>query len=134
MISLKQLIQTASYPEDVKAKLLEKVDTLSPEKVAALSENSWKFIFTEFQNNLNFELQKMTLEMAKQEKTYSKEDFDKVENGMFDELLQKLDAVGNEDKIEEVRKQLEVHAGVQSVDQNTAAEPTNPDNNSSPLQ
>ena len=52
----------------------------------------------------------------------AKEDFDKVEEDMMDELLQKLEASGSEEKIEEVRKQLETHADVQNPVQNTIPE------------
>lgn len=126
MISPKSLILSAPLKEETKNELFQSFETLDKEKQIAIVNLCWSLISSEFQTKLSLERQKMMLEMASQEKTYSTEDFDKVEDNMLKKLLQKLEATGNEEKIEEVRKQLEVHADSQDPIQKT-----NPEDNSS---
>jgi len=133
MISKKTLISIAPLKEETKNDLLQKLETMEEEKQMAIVDLCWDLISSEFLTKLGFTRQNMMLEMASGEKTYTKEDFDKVEEDMFSELLQKLDAEGNDEKIDEVRKQLEEHSGGQTLNQNTSNDPTNSDNNPSSL-
>lgn len=107
MITTKQLIQTAPFPEDVKIELLEKADTFSPDKKFELEETCWELISTDYQNKLRLKLQQAALEMAKGEKTYSKEDFKKMEDDLFLELTNKLNVLENQEEIENIRKKLQ---------------------------
>ena len=107
MITAKQLIQVAPFPEDVKKQLLDKTDSFSKEKQFEVMETCWALISADYQNRLRSELEKATLEMAKGEKTYSKEDFKKMEDDLFLELTSRLDASGNQEQIDEIKKQLE---------------------------
>lgn len=106
MISLEQLIQIASFPEETKRELVEKLETLSPDKRFELIQMCWALISADYQNKLSFERQKATLEMAKGEKTYSKEDFQEMEDKLFLELTNKLELTGNQEELEEVREKL----------------------------
>ncbi len=106
MITTKQLIQIAPFPEDVKKQLLEKADTFSPDKKFEVEQTCWALISADYQNRLRFQMQKATLEMAKGEKTYNKEDFGKMENDLFLELTNKLNTAGSQEQIEEIKKQL----------------------------
>jgi len=107
MITTRQLIEIAPFPEDVKKQLLEKADTFSPDKKFEIEETCWALISANYQNTLRFKVQQATLEMAKGEKTYNKEDFDKMENDLLLELTNKLNAAGNQEQIEEIKRQLE---------------------------
>lgn len=107
MIKLKQLIQVAPFPEGAKKQLLEQVDSFSQEKQFELIETCWALISADYQNRLRGELQNATLEMAKGEKVYSKEDFKKMEDDLFLELTSKLDTLENQEEIEVVRKRLQ---------------------------
>lgn len=107
MITTKQLIQLAPFPEDVKKQLLEKADTFSPDKKFEVEEACWALISTDYQNRLRFKMQQATLEMAKGEKTYSQEDFKKMEDDLFLELTNKLNAQASQEEIESLRKQLQ---------------------------
>lgn len=106
MITTKQLIQLAPFPEDVKKELLEKADTFFPDKKFEVEETCWTLISADYQNRLRFKMQQAALEMAKGEKTYSQEDFKKMEDDLFLELTNKLDAAGNQEQIEQIRKKL----------------------------
>lgn len=107
MITTKQLIQIAPFPEDVKRELLEKADTFSPDKKFELEETCWALISTDYQNRLRLKMQQAALEMAKGEKTYSKEDFKKMEDNLFLELTNKFKAQTNQEEIENIRKNLQ---------------------------
>lgn len=107
MITTKQLIQIAPFPEDVKRELLEKADTFSPDKKFEVEETCWALISAYYQNRLSFKMQQATLEMAKGEKTYSKEEFRKMEDDLFLELTNKLNTQVTQEEIESVRKQLQ---------------------------
>lgn len=107
MVTIKQLIQVAPFPEDIKRELLEKADAFSPDKKFELEETCWTLISTDYQNKLRLKMQQATLEMAKGEKTYSQEDFKKMEDDLFLELTNKLNAQATQEEIESVRKQLQ---------------------------
>lgn len=106
MIDLKQLIQVAPFPPDLKAQLLQKADTFSAEKKFEAETTCWSLISQDYQNRLQYKLQKASLEMAQGQKTYTREDFQKIEDDLFTELTNKLEAAGNQDKIAEIREQL----------------------------
>ena len=106
MVNAKQLIQVAPFSEDLKRQLLEKADSFSQDKKFEVEQTCWALISAEYQNRLRFQMQKATLEMAKGEKTYSKEDFRKMEDDLFLELVNRLTTAGNQEQIEEIRKQL----------------------------
>ena len=107
MITVKQLIQVAPFPEESKKQLLEKADSFSPEKQFEVLETCWELISADYQNRLSSEIEKATLEMANGEKTYSQEDFAKMESDLFLELTNKLNASGDQEQMEEIRKQLD---------------------------
>lgn len=109
MIDLKQLVHITPFPADVKHDLLEKVDSLSEDKRYELTQLCWGAISTEHQNKLQFSFQKAMHEMATGKKTYSKEDFAKMEEVQLSELLRKLDVAENQQEIEEVRQKLKAH-------------------------
>jgi len=106
MITAKQLIQVAPFPEDTKKELLEKADAFSADKKFEVEETCWALISADYQNKLRFQIQKATLEIAKGEKTYSQEDFKKMEDNLFLELVNRLNVANNQEQIEEIRKQL----------------------------
>lgn len=107
MITTKQLIQVAPFSQDLKKELLGKADSFSADKKFELEETCWTLISTDYQNRLRFQMQKATLEMAKGEKTYSKEDFKKMEDDLFLELANRLNAEATQEEIENIRKQLQ---------------------------
>ena len=107
MINVKQLIQVAPFSQDIKKELLEKADSFSADRKFELEETCWALISADYQNRLRFQMQQAALEMAKGEKTYSKEDFKKMEDDLFLELLNKLNAAGNEEQISKIKQQLQ---------------------------
>lgn len=107
MITTKQLIQVAPFPEDVKNELLAKVDSFSDAQKFDLEEKCWALISADYKNRLNFEIQKRMHEMAKGDKTYSEEDFKKVEDDLFSELANRLKTTQNQDDINTIRQQLQ---------------------------
>jgi hypothetical protein len=138
MISHKSIILAAPLKEDTRNELFQSFETLGKDKQIEIIDLCWSLISSEFQAKLGLERQKMLMEMASQEKNYTSEEFDKAEESIMNELFEKLEASGNEEKIEEVRKQLDMHAEEQNTDQNISqnipVEPTNSDNNPTSLQ
>lgn len=107
MITIKQLIQIAPFPEDTRQELLTKVDSLTDAQKFDLEEKCWALISADYKNRLNFEIQKRTYEMAKGEKIYSKEYFKKMEHDLFLELANKINTQATQEEIENIRKQLQ---------------------------
>lgn len=107
MITTKQLIQLAPFPEDVKKELLENADAFSADKKFEVEETCWKLISADYQNKLRLKMHQAALEMAKGEKSYAKEDFKKMEDDLFSELASKLTTQTTQEEIENIRKQLQ---------------------------
>lgn len=116
MIDLKKLIQVAPFSEDTRGQLLASVGSLSPEKKFELTNMCWAFISQEYQNKLQFALQKATFEMAKGEKSYTQEDFKKIEDDLFAELVARLQAADSSEQIEELRDKLSSQTSPLSTD------------------
>lgn len=106
MVTIKQLIQVAPFPEDVKSELLNKVDSVSDAQKFDLEEKCWALISADYKNRLNLETQKRMYEMAKGEKTYSKEDFKKIEDNLFSELVNRFQVPKDEQAIGKIRQEL----------------------------
>lgn len=113
MIGIKELVQVAPFPQESKKQLLDALPSFSDEKKFELMQTCWQLISADYQNKLSFEIQKMTLEMAEGTKSYTQDDFKKAEDDLFNEIITKLEAVGSEDKIEEIRQQLKTSAQTQ---------------------
>lgn len=127
MISLKNLILATPIGEEMRKELLEEMDTFSDDKKYEISDVCWSLISSEFLTDLNLKRQKMLIEMAKGEKTYNKDEFSQVEEDLFNELAQKIEAVDNDAKIEELKRKLEQY----SDNQNSISEQNISRNNSS---
>lgn len=106
MITLEQLIAVTPFSEEMRKEILEKLPTLSESQKFEMMDLCWQTINFEYQNKIDYAFQKATLEMAQGEKTYSKEDFRKMEDEIFDELVKKLAAAGTEVALEDVRQKL----------------------------
>lgn len=110
MAFIKQLIKAAPFPENVRSQLLEEVDTFSAEKKFETEEACWDLISIQWKNDLRFKTQTAIFEMATGKKNYSKEDFKKIEDEMLDKLIQELNVSGDEEKVAEIKKQLELQS------------------------
>ncbi|RJQ24466.1 hypothetical protein C4577_07845 [Candidatus Parcubacteria bacterium] len=106
MITLKQLIQVAPFPEETKNELLQKAGTLSSDQVYELEDLCWTLISSEYQNKIRFEMQKNLLDSALNQKP-SDFDIKKVEEKYLTELQQKFSATGTDEKLEDIREKLE---------------------------
>lgn len=106
MITLSQLIQVAPFPEETKKDLLSKEDTLSEEKKVELEELCWGLISQWYQNELRSQQEMAALEVSRGEKQYTKEDFNKMADDLFSELVQKLDVQSSEEDLAEAREKL----------------------------
>ncbi|MFH1832790.1 MAG: hypothetical protein ABH816_01300 [Candidatus Levyibacteriota bacterium] len=112
MAYVKQLIQTAPFPQDIKNQLLQKADSFSPEKIFEVEEACWALISQQFQNDLRAKIQDAVFGAQNENggKTYTKEDFKKMEDDMFSQLVQKLEASNSEEKIAEIKEKLATHS------------------------
>lgn len=106
MITIQQLINVAPFPEETKKELLDSVDTLSDSKKVEIEEACWMLISQWYHNELRARQEIATLQMANGEKTFSKEDFAKMGDDLFTEVLKKLEIEEDEEDLENVRKKL----------------------------
>lgn len=114
MVDLKTLIKISPFPDERKKELLEKADTFSAEKKFELESMCWEFIFLDYQNKLQYAIEKAMLESAKGEKKYTKEDFKKMEDEAFEELVNKFGEAGTDVKLEQIREKIQTHLPTQS--------------------
>lgn len=105
MVDLKQLITVAPFPQDVKTELLQKADSFSPEKKFELEEMCWSFISTDYQNKLQYEMQKAVISQATGQPAETP-DLAKIEEKLLAELTQKLTNAATTEQIGEVREKL----------------------------
>ena len=108
MITLRQLIAVAPFPEDTKTELLSHVETLSSDKKRDLEELCWQFISQWYQNELRAKQETAVLEMNNGKKKYTKEDFQKIGDDLFTELTQKMDVQSSEEDLEQARENLNI--------------------------
>jgi len=106
MITLQKLISVAPFPEETKAELLSHVDRLEKERKLELEELCWSLISQWYQNELRGKQELATLEMAQGKKQYTKEDFKKMEEELFTDLVTKLDTQSSEEDLAEAREKL----------------------------
>lgn len=106
MINLEQLITIAPFPDDTRQELVEKLPTISEDQKYELTQLAWSLISQEYQTKLQFQMQNAMTEMVEGKKTYTQADFRQMEKDAFNELVKKLDAAEDKEKIDEVRQQL----------------------------
>jgi len=106
MIALPQLIQVAPFSSETKKELLAQVDSVSVDKKLQLEELCWRLISQWYQNELRAKQEMAVMEMTKGEKTYTKEDFSKMGDDLFDEFVSKLSAQSTEEDLSEAREKL----------------------------
>jgi hypothetical protein len=106
MVSLHQLISVAPFPPDTKNELFSQEETLSSDKKLELEELCWTLISQLYLNELRSKQELAVLEMAKGEKQYTKEDFKKMGDELFADLMKKLEVHGNEEDLAQAREKL----------------------------
>ena len=106
MITITQLINIAPFPEETKKELLSKSDTLSDSKKVELEELCWALISQWYKNELRARQEIATLEMAKGDKQYSEDEFAKMGDVLFKELLNKMSVEATDEDLEKVREKL----------------------------
>lgn len=106
MITVKQLIQAAPFPDDVKSEMISKTDTFSPEKKYEVENLCWSLINAEIQNKLNYAIEKNIAESVFQDKD-THLDVPALEQKLIEEVVQKFGETDTEEKIDEVRHKLQ---------------------------
>lgn len=106
MITLQQLINLAPFPDETRHELLQSADTLADSKKIELEELCWALISQWYHNELRSRQEIATLEMAKGEKSYSKEDFSRMGDDLFQEVVRKLEVESSQEDLENVREKL----------------------------
>lgn len=107
MIDLKQLILIAPLPEEVKAEINSKADSLSEEQQRDLEAIAWEALIDYYSNRISFEIQTAFMEVAQGIKKPEEVDPDKIEEVIFNELSTKLQGIATADQIQEVRERLQ---------------------------
>lgn len=107
MIDLQQLITVAPLPQDVKNQALAQMDSLSTEQKTAFEHLCWQAITQEYENKIALLRQKALLGGADGKTPLSPIEIKAEEDKLFMELVQKLNAAGTEEELQEVREKLE---------------------------
>ncbi|HVF69063.1 MAG TPA: hypothetical protein VNA13_00710 [Xanthomonadales bacterium] len=106
MISIQQLINVAPFPQETKDELLAKCDDMSDSKKIEVESLCWALISQWYQNELGARQEKAMLEMAEGGKISSKEDFAKMSDTLFAEIVGKFKVEESQEDLEEVRAKL----------------------------
>jgi len=106
MITLRQLITVAPFPEETRQELLSHEDALTSDKKVEVEELCWALISQWYQNELRAKQELATLEMAQGTKQYTVEDFKRMGDEVFIDLVQKLDVQSSEEDLAEAREKL----------------------------
>ncbi len=106
MIPLKTLITLAPFSPEMKEKLIGDIDTFPEMKKMELVNMCWTFIIQECDMKVQFAREDAMAKMALGEGKSTPEDFQKIEDDMYDELAKKVQAAGEEGSLEEVRDKL----------------------------
>jgi hypothetical protein len=104
MIDLAKLVSTTPLPEENKKEILDQIPNLTPDKIFDLTNMCWDLISSDVENKLRIEAEKMLLDPSL---PLLKEDLNKKEEEMFQELISKLSAVDDQEKIDEIKQKLE---------------------------
>lgn len=107
MIDLKQLILIAPFPEEVKAEINSKADSLSEIQRKDLENLAWNALIESYLSKISFETQTAFMEAGQGLKKPEEIDPDKIEENILNELLIKLEGVATADQIQEVRERLQ---------------------------
>lgn len=107
MITLKQLITTTPFTEEVRLQALQQADTLSPDQKQALEKLCWDTISQEYNNKISLIREKAMTESALGTKPFSDADIKQQEDALFIELVKKLEGAQTQEELEEVRARLE---------------------------
>jgi len=107
MISIKQLIQVAPFPEDQRKKLIENIDKLTDDQKYRLSNIAWKALAHIYFAQLKAERQLLMDEVIHEKRKMNPNDFEEIEAKLLHEFAQKLEAAESQESIGEVRKELE---------------------------
>lgn len=105
-VTLKTLIEITPFDTQTRNQLLEKLDTLSEDQKYRLSSACWTSLATKFQAQLKARTSRLLLEIQQGTRQFNKEDFQKIENDLYEEFAKLLQSAQSEDEIKEVRQEL----------------------------
>jgi TRAP-type C4-dicarboxylate transport system substrate-binding protein len=103
------LIKTAPFSEDRRQKIVANLNTLTEDQKRQLATTSWLAISQMYFGKLKHEQQKLLLEIRQGKKKFDKKDFENLEKKLTQEFAQKLSSAETEEKVEEVRQELQKH-------------------------
>lgn len=106
-ITLKSLIQLAPFPDKEREMLLAKYDHLTEDDKYNLANKIWEILSLQYFSKLDYEKEKILLEIQAGKRQYNPNDFEEAKARLTHELSQKLDEVGSQSTIDEVKEQIE---------------------------
>lgn len=105
-VALKTLIEITPFDTQTRSQLLEKLDTLSEDQKYRLSSTCWTSLAIKFQAQFKARTGKLLLEIQQGVKKYNKEDFQKIENDLYQEFAGLLQSAQSGEEMQGVREEL----------------------------
>jgi hypothetical protein len=106
MLDIKQLIKVTPISDEVKAKLLQDVDSYSEGKKSELFQTCWELISSYYKEKIRYELTELAEKSLIEEKSFTEEDAQGIREACFKEFLDKLEGIENQEEISEIREKL----------------------------
>lgn len=106
-ITLETLLKVSPMNESIRSQLLEKLNTLSDDQKFRLSTACWTALSLQFEARYKAKVAEAMLEIQEGKKTYTKEDFERMENELYTEFAKLLKSAESAEEITTVRQELE---------------------------
>lgn len=107
MITLKQLIKIAPFPDDRRKALLENLDKMNEDQKYRISNVAWHALAQMYFARLKAENDLIRDEVIHDQRKFNLNDFEEIKAKLTHEFAQKLQAAESQESVDEVKQQLE---------------------------
>src|SRR4030042_4339691 len=105
--NIKQLIQTAPFPDDKKKALIENLNKMTEDQKYRIVNTAWYTLAQIHFAKLEAERQKIMDEVVHEERKFNPRDLEEIEKRLIEEFAYKLETAKTQETLEEIRQQLE---------------------------
>lgn len=109
MLDLKNLISITPVPEEIKQQLIASAET-SADKKFEIENFCWETILSDVELKKQSRIAQIMDEIEQGKRKYSKEDIEKVDEEVFNEMSLQMEGLDTTDQIEEVRAKLQTQS------------------------
>lgn len=105
-VSLKTLVEAAPLEVGVKNQIIERLETLTDDQKLRISLACWQALAWQFKARYKAQVDQALLEIREGKRQYNKEDFQKIENDLYQEFAKLLKSAQTEEEIAYVREEI----------------------------